>query len=561
MKLGSGKSTMNAPSVVPLPLVSGALSYECSAEASSERCTMLAHVESLRRYSQAAVAVAALFVLGTGCTNEQIIFRDRELFNPPPDASSGFLGYFTVADKQTTCGNCHVGMQGQWVTSRHAGAYATLAALPAGVAQDFCFGCHTVNERGNALDVAAGWSVVQDSAYRDVQCESCHGPGLTHVENPDASQPLASIAVGATLTNGCAECHQGAHHPFVEQWEVSRHSTVPVGTRATNATCQPCHEGRAAIERKFGETAPYVEKGGTAAQPIVCAVCHDPHGSPNTAQLRRSITEPTLDHLCVTCHSRSGTPPSSRGPHAAQGLLVLGENVGWIPPNFAYDTARIVGSHGTTANPKLCATCHVAMFEVTDPASGDFVFQSVGHTFEAIPCLDAQGLPTTGPCTLAERDFRACATSGCHGTQATARSIFQVVQNRINNLLDQLWTDTDNDSVIDAFPTDAGLLPKVVAQGVAAELTVTDQTVTIAEGALWNAQLAFTSSRPYWGDGSAFGVHFGAHKASGGGVHNPFLLEALLTASIQAVKDRYGVTAPEFDLSVHATPPPGLTRR
>ena len=44
---------------------------------------------------------------------------------------------------------------------------------------------------------------------------------------------------------------------------------------------------------------------------------------------------------------------------------MIDEEVGWIPPNFEYDTTRIVGSHGTSANPRLCASCHVYMFEVT----------------------------------------------------------------------------------------------------------------------------------------------------------------------------------------------------
>ena len=48
----------------------------------------------------------------------------------------------------------------------------------------------------------------------------------------------------------------------------------------------------------------------------------------------------------------SGTSPA-RGAHGAQGLLVIGQNVGWIPPNFAYDTNQIVSSHGTAANQRL----------------------------------------------------------------------------------------------------------------------------------------------------------------------------------------------------------------
>jgi predicted CXXCH cytochrome family protein len=317
---------------------------------------------------------------------------------------------------------------------------------------------------------------------------------------------------------------------------------------------------------KFGETDNYIEKASSTLMPIACGVCHDPHGSPFDADLRADIREASRDNFCVKCHARTGTPPGFRGPHAAQGLLVIGENVGWIPPNFQYDTTvgTITGTHGTEANPRLCATCHVASFEVTDPQTGDFVFQSVGHLFEAIPCLDAQGLPTSGPCTLPERDFRACTGSGCHGTVDAARSAYQTVRNRLNFLLDQIWNDVNGNSVIDPDPTDTGVLPQVVAKFPATPsvLDPRDQNITVAEGTLWNAQLAYTTDRPWFASGRVYGISFSAHKSSGDGVHNPFLLEALLTSSIQAVQQEYGLNrVPEVDLSVQATPPAGLRSR
>ncbi len=75
----------------------------------------------------------------------------------------------------------------------------------------------------------AGYTVVPDSAYHDVQCESCHGPGLTHAENPDitTNQPLASIHVDTALANGCGGCHTGTHEPFVDQWVQSAHGSGP----------------------------------------------------------------------------------------------------------------------------------------------------------------------------------------------------------------------------------------------------------------------------------------------------------------------------------------------
>src|SRR5512134_3106058 len=162
------------------------------------------------------------------------------------DAAAGFLGYYAPGEQQTTCGNCHAGGQAAWVQTAHANAWEDLQA--SGSAQDFCTGCHTVSELGNAVDSLAGYNRVADSAYYDVQCESCHGPGLAHVESVYGGtvvRPFASIVVDTAGTNGCGECHAGEHHPFVEQWTQSKHgfggeAYIEEGGRSP---CNTCHEG------------------------------------------------------------------------------------------------------------------------------------------------------------------------------------------------------------------------------------------------------------------------------------------------------------------------------
>ena len=518
------------------------------------------------------LAATAALALGA-CTNEKLVYQTKAPFNPPPDSVNGFLGYYDASTKQTTCGNCHVEKQGNWASTKHAQAWEDLQA--SGHASASCEGCHSVSELGNGVGHPAGYSVNPDSVYHDVQCENCHGPGATHVASPTTqNEPLASIEVDTAKANGCGGCHTGTHEPFVDQWVQSAHGSGPAFSHAAgNPTCNPCHEGKTALAVKFGVSTNYVERDSSKLERIVCVVCHDPHGAtPYAGQLRASINEPTIDNLCVRCHSRSGTPPwstaaaggTARGAHGAQGLLVIGQNVGWIPPNFTYDTGQIVSSHGTSANPRLCATCHVAFTTITDKATGAFVFQSVGHLFAPIPCTDSAGIPTAEEnCTLTQRDFSACATSGCHLTQQAARSAFQAVDARFNNLLDQIWTDVDSNNVIDA--TDGGLLPQMVARGTAADsaaLDFTSTTTTVAKGTLWNAALAATNERQNFLGGKVYGVTFSTHMASGNGVHNPFLLEALLTSSISALKQAYGLTAPaNVDLTVHAAPPPGLQVR
>lgn len=524
--------------------------------------------------------LAAFGVLALGaCTNEKIVFRTREPFNPPPDSVNGFLGYFDLSTKQTTCGNCHVSTQGEWVNTKHADAWADLQA--SGHASPSCSACHSVSELGNSVGHPAGYSVNADSVYHDVQCENCHGPGFTHVQSPTAqNRPLASIEADTGTANGCGGCHTGIHEPFVDQWVQSAHgSGDALSHTAGNASCEPCHEGRAALLVKFGVTANYVEKGGPTPEHIVCAVCHDPHGSPYSGQLRASISEPTTANLCITCHSRKGTPPwgtatatsAARGSHGAQGLLVLGDNVGWIPPGFTYDTNLIVSSHGTAANPRLCATCHVAFTTITD-SNGVLIENSVGHLFEAVPCTNATtGVPE--PCTPARdslkyRDFSACATSQCHiGGQNVARGAYQSLILDLDNKLDQIWFDTNGNAIIDS--TDGGLIPQLVARAQRAGATAADSaeidfgnsTTTVAKGTLFNASLAATSDRQYFLGGTVLGKGFAAHAASGNGVHNPFLIKALLDASIASLHSTYGLVLPPRYASMRRTTPPSGLRR
>ncbi|MGD2122182.1 MAG: cytochrome c3 family protein, partial [Gemmatimonadota bacterium] len=277
-------------------------------------------------------------------------------------------------------------------------------------------------------------------------------------------------------------------------------------------------------------------------------VCHAAHGSPYDGQLRASIQQPTRDHLCMRCHTRSGTPWSSRGPHAAQGLLLLDEDVGYRPPGFSFPNARSRNNHGPDNNPQLCTTCHVARLTVTDPGGG-FLLESVGHTFQAASCLDSEGRPVVrDDCPPEERTFAGCLGSGCHGGEWSARNAYVRVRNRLNVLLDQLWEDSDGDRVLEA--SDGGVLPQVLDLGHGEDLDLEDPTVTPAKGAMWNAMLAWTDDRPQWSDGEINGIPFSSHPNSGNGVHNPHLLEALLLASIGHVRDTYGARpSPGFDLT------------
>ena len=434
-----------------------------------------------------------------GCTDTKTVFVERPLFDDPPANAAGFLGYGTEAGRTagvTVCGQCHAGKQRDWESTGHADAWATLQ--DSGHGQEFCEGCHAVSENGNATTSPGGWTATADARYEDVQCENCHGAGDAHVGAPGASQPNASIAVGTNVDTGCGECHSGSHHPFLEEWTLSRHGEAGNAGVRGRSSCQSCHEGRGALDA-LGVNTTYLEQGGSVNQPITCAVCHDPHGSPNASNLRFAIDVPNVDqNLCMKCHKKRAVPEidNSRGPHSPQGPLLLGEDAGWIPPNF--DTSIVRGTHGSDQNQRLCATCHVNSYTITDPVTGEFVFNATGHLFKAIPCVDSQGLPTPDEsCAFTERTFASC--SDCHD-DTTARTLYAVATQRIASRVSQLAAQ--------------------LASVPSSEFDPDDDVLTVGEGALFNQKLGEITSSA---------------------IHNPFLTEALLLGSMQAVQDEYGI--------------------
>jgi hypothetical protein len=123
----------------------------------------------------------------------------------------------------------------------------------------------------------------------------------------------------------------------------------------------------------------------------------------------------------------------------------------------------------------------------------------------------------------AARSFDGCTGAGCHGTEQAAFSALSTATLRI-----QLWAEELR-----------GLLvlvdPNLDAPG--GEIDATNPTFTTAEGAFFNLALAEFPDEP-GGRADPRLVYAGST------VHNPFLMEQLLIASIQVVEQEYGVPAP-----------------
>jgi predicted CXXCH cytochrome family protein len=477
-----------------------------------------------------AVPAVALALSLTGCVDEQIVYRDRELFDTPPTGAAGFLGYSKAEDKLTVCGNCHVGHQTKWQETAHAGAWQTLEA--SGRAATLCEGCHTVNQLGNLVEQNGGYQATKDARYEDVQCESCHGPGLNHVSNPSKGtvpSVLAPLTVAVDLKTGCGECHSGSHHPFVSDWAASAHGRMPNVSPTTRPTCRDCHTGEDAL-KAWGVNTNFLEKSTVVGDslknlPIGCAVCHDPHAKNEEGQLRFPVDVPSEEeNLCMKCHHKRGQvdfASQNRGPHSPEGPVLLGYG-GWWPPNLEIPGGKLVATHGSERNPKLCAGCHLNRFTVTDPATNQ-PLTVTGHTFEATPCLDTNGIPVpNGTCTSTQRTYRACTGSGCHGSEAVARSAEATAELRVKALGDEV------DRLLMIIQPNWKTCRGGNSCGATSQFNSTDTKFTTAEGAAFNFELVYTTAKVF--------------KPSST-IHNPFLVEALLTATIRQLKTDYSITS------------------
>jgi predicted CXXCH cytochrome family protein len=268
--------------------------------------------------------------------------------------------YFTKA------GDDFAPLPAQWdVTHRQWRAYGVT-----GPTSRLCDGCHSVNydiERKTVTE----WNV---------GCERCHGPGSEHASRPSPSNivnparldPVAAVDV-------CLQCHSEGHpHGLVDgrefHWPVGFRAGLRLadfwrlddrtpGTQATLYFADGSGRENRMQGNDFVQSLMY-------ARGVTCASCHDPHGTPNNADL---IKPARL--VCLTCHG----PKSPNGPHTA---------------TIEQHTHHRAGSAGSD-----CVGCHMPKIA---QMLGDVMVRS--HTFRFIVPAEAEKLRMPDPCTTCHTD-------------------------------------------------------------------------------------------------------------------------------------------------------------
>lgn len=120
-------------------------------------------------------------------------------------------GLFVTSE---TCGTCHHQEFALWKESGHAHAFATLEKRR----QQFdlsCIGCHTTGYQQGGFMQA-----LLTPQLSNVQCESCHGPGQSHIADP--VKPYGQVVT----PDACIICHTPTHDPefnFVAYWSKIKH--------------------------------------------------------------------------------------------------------------------------------------------------------------------------------------------------------------------------------------------------------------------------------------------------------------------------------------------------
>lgn len=116
------------------------------------------------------------------------------------------------------CEKCHGEELRKWKTTRHAGAFETLAKVKKSFDSE-CIKCHVVGfaDAGGFLDPNI------TPHLKGVQCESCHGPGRGHIHAAGASRTVNS---NRDYSRICAECHDSRRSPdfsFNVYWSKIAH--------------------------------------------------------------------------------------------------------------------------------------------------------------------------------------------------------------------------------------------------------------------------------------------------------------------------------------------------
>jgi DmsE family decaheme c-type cytochrome len=265
-----------------------------------------------------------------------------------------------------------------------------------------CLTCHEQQKQGYSNTMHGRKEHPRAPAAKQ-GCESCHGPGSKHVDDPEVPGMIRAFTNDAPRDGNdtCLTCHSRGMHAL---WEGSAHDSRNVSCSSCHSvhafkseraqlktvremdTCATCHRDKVAKIDRSGHMPVREMK-------MECSTCHNPHGSTNVRQLQKGDS---IGEMCTSCHADKRGPylwehaPSRDGcvtchdPHgsANERMLVTKPpilcqrcHIATRHPSTIYD-AGLIGS-GATPSVRIyarsCVTCHSAIHGSNHPSGQRFI--------------------------------------------------------------------------------------------------------------------------------------------------------------------------------------------
>ena len=222
------------------------------------------------------------------------------------------------------------------------------------VGEETCLRCHEAQKAGYEKSPHHRAMDPRTPAAKQ-SCETCHGPGSEHAEDPQHKpvkdfKKLPASDVNAT----CLTCHSRGEHAL---WDGSKHESRGLACTSCHSVhsyesktaqlkaptemklCATCHRDKVAkMERQ--SHMPVAEGG------LTCSSCHNPHGTTNVKLLKKGES---VNDLCTSCHADKRGPFLWEHPPARQGCTTCHDAHG--SQNDSMLVAKL---------PLLCQRCHIS---------------------------------------------------------------------------------------------------------------------------------------------------------------------------------------------------------
>ncbi len=275
------------------------------------------------------------------------------------------------------------------------GSPAIFAGNAEYVGSETCATCHDDYEAHLAV---TGHGQNNFRNLSDRGCETCHGPGSVHMDDPDnaANWPRVDRLEPDLQSAVCRTCHDGAKQFF---WEGSMHQargmscitchsvhspksdTDQLQTAQPMEQCFTCHKD---VRAETWKTSHHPVREGL----ITCGDCHNPHGSAAEGM----ITAVSVNEQCYSCHGEKRGPfiwehPPVRencltchSPHGSNHLKLQRTSVPFIcqqchantrHPGTLYDASSLADG-GRASNREFnraCLDCHASIHGSNHPSS------------------------------------------------------------------------------------------------------------------------------------------------------------------------------------------------